>query len=67
MYSKIKYRVITDDGITAPFNMDKGLMQGETISPILFSAFINDIVEAMNKITSMEVVINNIKITAKEC
>ena len=38
-------------------------MQGESISPTLFSAFINDIVEAMNKITSMGVVINNIKIT----
>ena len=38
-------------------------MQAESISPTLFSAFINDIVEAMNKITSMGVVINNIKIT----
>ena len=63
MYCKMKCRVRTDDGITAPFNMNKGLMQGESISPTLFSAFINDIVEAMNKITSMGVVINNIKIT----
>ena len=42
---------------------DNGLMQGESISPTVFSAFINDIVEAMNKITSMGAVINNIKIT----
>ena len=59
----MKCRVRTDDGITAPFNMDNDLMQGESISPTFFSAFINDIVEAMNKITSMGVVINNIKIT----
>ena len=31
--------------------------------PTLFSAFINDIVEAMNKITFLGVVINNINIT----
>ena len=63
MYSKMKGRVRTNDGFTAPFNMDNGLMQGECISPTVFSAFINDIVEAMNKITSMGAVINNIKIT----
>ena len=59
----MKCRVRTDDGITAHFNMDNGLMQGESISPTVFSAFINDIVEAVNKITSMGVVKNNIKIT----
>ena len=62
-YGKMKCRVSTDDGCAAPFNMDNGIMQGKRISPTLFSAFINDIVEAMNKITSMGVVINNIKIT----
>ena len=61
MYSKMKCRVRTDDGLTAPFNMDNGLMQSESISPTLFSAFINDIVEAMNKITSIGIVRNNTK------
>ena len=50
MYSKIQSKVRTSDGHTDPFPLNIGLLQGECLSPSLFSILIDDIVEYMNNV-----------------
>ncbi|MCG8093283.1 MAG: reverse transcriptase family protein, partial [Candidatus Thiodiazotropha endolucinida] len=43
MYSNIKSRVTTPEGNSAFFPCNKGVRQGENLSPILFSLYLNDL------------------------
>ena len=43
MYSKVKHKVRTKAGCSDTLNLTTGLMQGECLSPSLFSSFINDL------------------------
>ena len=43
MYNNIKSRIITPEGNSAFFPCCKGVRQGENLSPILFSLFLNDL------------------------
>ena len=43
MYNNIKLRIVTQDGNSAYFPCNKGVRQGENLSPILFSFFLNDL------------------------
>ena len=43
MYNNIKSRVVTPDGNSAFFPCCKGVRQGENLSPILFSLYLNDL------------------------
>lgn len=43
MYSNIKSRVKTAEGASAFFPCCKGVRQGENLSPILFSLYLNDL------------------------
>lgn len=43
MYSNIKSRVTTQEGNSAFFPCSKGVRQGENLSPILFSLYLNDL------------------------
>ena len=43
MYNNIKSRIVTQDGNSAYFPCNKGVGQGENLSPILFSFFLNDL------------------------
>ena len=50
MYSMIQNKVRTSDRHTDPFPLNIGLLQGECLSPSLFSILIDDIVEDMNNV-----------------
>ena len=63
MYSKVKSKVRTNAGYSDTFNLTTGLMQGECLSPSLFSSFINDLDEAMDDVESMGVTIYGTRIT----
>ena len=63
MYSKVKSIVRTNAGCSDTFNLTTGLMQGECLSPSLFSSFINDLDEAMDDVESMGVTIHGTRIT----
>ena len=63
MYSKIKTRVRSSEGYTNSFLLENGLMQGECLSPSLFSMYLNDIVEHIESVESMGVLLGNTKIT----
>ena len=63
MYSKVKSKVRTNAGCSDTFNLTTGLMQGECLSPSLFSSFINDVDEAMDDVESMGVTIHGTPIT----
>ena len=63
MYSKVKSKVRTNAGCSDAFNLTMGLMQGEYLSPSLFSSFINDLDEAMDDVESMGVTIRGTRIT----
>ena len=63
MYSNIKSKVRTSEGNSASFCQCKVLMQGECLSPTLFSFFINDLEERMNDIIEMGVTMNGTKIS----
>lgn len=43
LYSDIKSKVMTDDGSSAYFPCMNGVRQGENLSPILFSIYLNDL------------------------
>ena len=63
MYSKIQSKVRTSDGHTDPFPLNIGLLQGECLSPSLFSILIDDIVEYMNNVNGMGIWCRERKIT----
>lgn len=43
MYSNIKSRIITSEGESAFFPCETGVRQGENLSPLLFSIYLNDL------------------------
>ena len=43
MYQGIKSQICTNDGTTAFFNCNIGVRQGENLSPILFTFYLNDL------------------------
>lgn len=44
-YNKAKLSVRTNDGLTEPVEITEGVLQGETLCPILFSLFLSDLEE----------------------
>ena len=48
MYSRIRSKIKTSEGFTDAFPLDIGLLQGECLSPSLFSMCIDDIVAHMH-------------------
>ena len=63
MYSKIKSKIKTSEGFTGAFPLDIGLLQGECLSPSLFSMCIDDIVTHMHTVDKKGVCVNDTKIT----
>ena len=55
MYSKLKFQVRTSSGESDMFPQSNGVMQGECLSPTLFTAYINEIERLMNDIDEMGV------------
>ena len=49
LYSKAKMVVKSSEGVSKEIEVTIGLLQGETLSPILFSIFISDIVSFLQK------------------
>ena len=43
MYNTLKFRIVTQDGNSTYFPCNKGVRQGENLSPTLFSFFLNDL------------------------
>ena len=58
---KSKFR--TSDGYADSFRLNIGLLQGECLSPSLFSTFIYDVVEYMNNVQEMGIWCSHRKIT----
>ena len=63
MYGKMTTKVRTQDGATETFPLSMGLMQGECLSPSLFSIYINDIDTQIDCIEDMGIHINGVKIS----
>ena len=62
MYSKTRSKIKTSEGFTDAFPLDIGLLQGECLSPSLFSMCIDDIVAHMHTVDKMGVCVNGTKI-----
>ena len=45
------------------FSQDNGVFQGESLSPMLFIAYINELESRMNEIEGMGVNINGVKVS----
>ena len=58
MYSKLKRQVRTNNGYTETFPLDIGVLQGECLSPTLFSFHLNSIVNYMNNVSNMGVTLH---------
>jgi exonuclease III len=48
VYSEGKADIVTDFGVTEQFQMNSGVRQGDSISPILFIIFLNPLLEMLN-------------------
>ena len=49
MYQKVKFCVRANNGLTNFFSCTRGVRQGCLLSPLLFSLFLNDLVECLEK------------------
>ena len=63
MYSQFKSCVRTSDGTTEYFCQENGVLQGESLSPTLFAAYINEIESKMNEVEGMGVSINGVMVS----
>ena len=63
MYSQFKSCVRTSNGTSEYFCQENGVLQGESLSPTLFAAFINKIESKMNVIEGMGVSINRVMVS----
>ena len=63
MYSKLKCQVRTSTGESDIFPQSNGVMQGECLSPTLFTAYINEIERLMNDVDEMGVYLNGVKVS----
>ena len=63
MYSKLKCQVGTSAGESDIFPRSNGVMQGECLSPTLFTAYINKIERLMNNVDEMGVYLNGVKVS----
>ena len=61
IYRSVGAVVMTNEGVSAPFECELGVKQGCILSPTLFSLFINDLPEALNQVG-----INRISLVASE-
>ena len=63
MYSKLKCQVRTSSDESEMFPQSNGVMQGECLSPTLFTAYINKIERLMNDVDEMGVYRNGVKVS----
>ena len=63
MYGQLKCQVRTAEGISECFSQDNGVLQGESLSPTLFAAYINELESIMNVTEGMGVNINGVKVS----
>ena len=49
MYEASRSAVLLDGEKSAPFSVEQGVAQGCSLSPILFSVFINDLLKELEK------------------
>ena len=50
MYMSSRSAVLLEGEISDPFNVDQGVAQGCSLSPILFSVFINDLLKEVEQV-----------------
>ena len=55
IYALAKARIITNFGLSEPFNIEKGVLQGETVSPILWNLYLEDLIEVLSKSDTLPV------------
>ena len=63
MYSKLKCQVRTSSGESDMFPQSNGVMPGESLSPTLFTAYINEIERLMNHVDEMDVYLSGVKVS----
>jgi len=62
IYKSAKGKIRTKDGLSEEFNILKGILQGDSLSPKLFTIFIDDVVERLEKAGTTAVGINNVSL-----
>jgi hypothetical protein len=63
MYSESKSQIKFYEGLSKPFLSTRGIKQGDVLSPLLFSIFINKIVEKLDDCESDPIHVGNSKLS----
>ena len=53
MYTQLKCQDKTTEGMNECFSLDNGVLQGESLSPTLFTAYMNELESKINAIEGM--------------
>lgn len=64
IYSGAQAKIRTSKGMTEYFNIERSVLQGETLSPILFTLFLDDLVEVLQKSGIPPIVVGRARIHA---
>jgi hypothetical protein len=49
MYTDTICRITFSNGLSAPLSSERGVKQGDVLTPLLFNNFINNLVDDLNK------------------
>ncbi|XP_023212335.1 uncharacterized protein LOC111615169 [Centruroides sculpturatus] len=62
LFSGLKARVSTSAGFTDAFSLEKGLPQGDSLSPILFICYVNDMVHVFDDLSKDSISLGNYEV-----
>jgi len=58
IYKNATAQIKTNAGMSKKFNINRGVLQGESLSPTLFNIYLNDLIEKMDKLSGTRITLH---------